>query len=112
MCIEIIKNIPGELMEAEITNFREYYDNKIITALIGIEADINNVDTIGRIIGEHKNVEEIFVVTGEYDLIIKVRFPDYVALEKFIVNNLNSIQGIRKSKTMMVLSIIKDMYMR
>jgi Lrp/AsnC family leucine-responsive transcriptional regulator len=105
-CIEV------GLMEAEITNFREYYDNKIITALIGVEADVNNVDNIGRIIGENKNVEEVFVVTGEYDLIIKVRFPDYIALEKFIVNNLNAIQGIRRSKTMMVLSIIKDIYMR
>ncbi len=99
-------------MEAEITNFKEYYDNRIVTALIGIEADINNVEKIGKLIGEKKNVEEVFIVTGDYDIIIKVRFPDYMSLEKFIVNELNSIEGIKKSKTMMVLSIIKDMYMR
>ncbi len=99
-------------MEGEITNFKEYYDNRIVTALIGIEADINNVEKIGKLIGENKNVEEVFIVTGDYDIIIKVRFPDYMSLEKFIVNELNSIQGIKKSKTMMVLSIIKDMYMR
>ena len=99
-------------MEVEITNFKEYYDNRIVTALIGIEADINNVEKIGKLIGEKKNVEEVFIVTGDYDIIIKVRFPDYMSLEKFIVNELNSIEGIKKSKTMMVLSIIKDMYMR
>lgn len=35
-------------MEAEITNFKEYYDNKIVTAMIGIEADINMVEDIGE----------------------------------------------------------------
>ncbi|MEM0139722.1 MAG: Lrp/AsnC ligand binding domain-containing protein [Ferroplasma sp.] len=99
-------------MEAEITNFREYYDNKIITAVIGIETDVNNVEAIGKAISENNNVEEIFVVTGEYDLLIKVRFPDYSTLERFIVSSLNSIPGVKKSKTMMVLSIIKDIYMR
>ncbi|KJE48951.1 MULTISPECIES: Lrp/AsnC ligand binding domain-containing protein [Acidiplasma] len=99
-------------MEAEITNFKEYYDNKIVTAMIGIEADINMVEDIGEKIAENKNVEEIMVVTGDYDLLIKVRFPDYQTLEKFIVRELNNIQGIKKSKTMMVLSIIKDVYMR
>ncbi len=103
---------PGELMEAEITNFKEYYDNRIVTALIGLEVDINKVEIIGKEIAKNKNVEETFIVTGEYDIIIKVRFPDYISLEKFIVNNLNSIEGMRKSKTMMVLSILKDIYMR
>ena len=103
---------PGELMEAEITNFKEYYDNRIVTALIGLEVDINRVETIGKAIAKNKNVEETFIVTGEYDIIIKVRFPDYISLEKFIVNNLNSIEGMKKSKTMMVLSILKDIYMR
>ncbi len=112
MCIDIIRSYPGELMEAEITNFKEYYDNKIVTAVIGIEADVNNVETIARNIGENSNVEEIFVVTGEYDILIKVRFPDYIALERFLVSGLNSIQGVKKTKTMMVLSIIKDVYMR
>ncbi len=85
-------------MEAEITNFKEYYDNKIVTAMIGIEADINMVEDIGEKIAENKNVEEIMVVTGDYDLLIKVRFPDYQTLEKFIVRELNNIQGIKNQK--------------
>ncbi|AAT42785.1 Lrp/AsnC family transcriptional regulator [Picrophilus oshimae] len=99
-------------MEAEISNLKDYYSNKIVTAIIGLEADINAVDDIGKEIATISNVEEVFVVTGDYDLIIKVRFPDFSSLEKFIVKDLNNIDGIKKSKTMMVLSIIKDIYMR
>ncbi|SMD31676.1 transcriptional regulator, AsnC family [Picrophilus oshimae DSM 9789] len=113
--IYVFKKHTGTLvyiMEAEISNLKDYYSNKIVTAIIGLEADINAVDDIGKEIATISNVEEVFVVTGDYDLIIKVRFPDFSSLEKFIVKDLNNIDGIKKSKTMMVLSIIKDIYMR
>ncbi|MEM0156076.1 MAG: Lrp/AsnC ligand binding domain-containing protein [Thermoplasmataceae archaeon] len=86
----------------------EYYKQKIVTAIIGIEADINSVDRIMKEVSNFNNVEDEYVVTGEYDIILKVRYPDYSGLQKFLVDNLGKIPGVKKTKTMMALSVVKE----
>ena len=87
----------------------KYYGNKIVTALIGIETDVNLVETIGRELAKENNVEDVLIVTGQFDIVIKVRFPDYEEFQRFVVNRLSRMNGIKESKTMMVLSIKKEM---
>lgn len=87
----------------------EYYTNKIVTALVGIEADVSRVEAIGSELAKENFTEDVFIVTGEYDLIVKVRFPNYEELQDFLVTKMSQITGIRGSKTMMVLTIKKDM---
>ncbi|AKA49114.1 AsnC family transcriptional regulator [uncultured archaeon] len=87
----------------------EYYTNKIVTALIGIEADVSRVEAIGGELAKENFTEDVFIVTGDYDIILKVRFPNYDGLQDFLVNKMSQISGIRGSKTMMVLTIKKDM---
>jgi|YelNatPaOPRAMG01_1025707.scaffolds.fasta_scaffold10300_7 DNA-binding Lrp family transcriptional regulator len=87
----------------------KYYGNKIVTALIGIETDVNLVETIGRELAKENNVEDVLIVTGQFDIVLKVRFPDYEEFQRFIVNRLSRMSGIKGSKTMMVLSIKKEM---
>lgn len=95
---------------AEITStIGKYYNDKIVTAVVGIETDVSRVDQIGKELAGENNVEDVFIVTGEYDILIKVRFPDYEALQKFLVGRLSKITGVKGSKTMMVVSIKKDM---
>ncbi len=98
------------MAEVEISKeLDEYYTNKIVTALVGIEADVSRVEAIGNDLAKESYTEDVFIVTGDYDLILKVRFPNYEELQKFLVNKLSQITGIRGSKTMMVLTIKKDM---
>ncbi len=87
----------------------EYYTNKIVTALIGIEADVSRVEAIGSELAKENFTEDVFIVTGDYDIILKVRFPNYEELQSFLVSKMSQITGIRGSKTMMVLTIKKDM---
>lgn len=86
----------------------EYYKQKIVTAVIGVEADINSVETIVKEVSKFNNVEDEYVVTGEYDIMLKVRFPDYSGLQKFLVEGLGKINGVKKTKTMMALSVVKE----
>lgn len=98
------------MAEVEISKeLDEYYTNKIVTALVGIEADVSRVEAIGNDLAKENYTEDVFIVTGEYDLVVKVRFPNYEELQSFLVGRLSKITGIRGSKTMMVLTIKKDM---
>lgn len=87
---------------------KKYYKDKIVTAVIGIETDVNKVEAVARGLVGHSNVEDTFIVTGDYDVILKVRFPEFWTLQEFLVDELSKIPGVRSIKTMMVLSTIKD----
>lgn len=90
----------------------KYYGARIVTALVGIETDVNKVEAVANAIVKFQNVEDIFVVTGDYDIVLKVRFPDYEVFQDFLVNDLGRIDGIKRTRTMMVLTIKKEMGQR
>ncbi|MCL4323018.1 MAG: Lrp/AsnC ligand binding domain-containing protein [Candidatus Thermoplasmatota archaeon] len=84
------------------------FDRKIVTALVGVRVEINRVENIAAEMVSEPHVEDVFVVTGEFDIIVKVRFPDYNEFQKYILNKLSKISGVRNAKTMMVVSIKKE----
>lgn len=87
----------------------KYYGERIVTALIGIESDVNKVDKVASAVTKFSNVEDVFVITGDYDILLKVRFPHYDDFQNFLVMDLGKLDGVRRIKTMMVLSIKKEM---
>ena len=88
--------------------FDKYYDKKIVTALIGLEVDVTEIDAVINNISKDSNVEDAYVVTGDFDIIIKVRFPDYQELQKYLMTEISKLKGVKDSKTMMVISIKKE----
>ncbi len=50
------------------------------------------------------DVEEVSVLTGGADLLVKVRSADLDGLNDFIVRKLRNVQGVDKTQTMIVLS--------
>lgn len=50
--------------------------------------------------------EEVFIVTGGTDVVIKIRTTDVEELNTFIVDKLRTVEGIDKTQTMIVLNEI------
>ena len=50
----------------------------------------------------YKEVEEVAVIYGEYDAIIKVKTEDMKALDGFIIHKLRSIPNIFLTATMLI----------
>ncbi|MCL4332626.1 MAG: Lrp/AsnC ligand binding domain-containing protein [Candidatus Thermoplasmatota archaeon] len=96
----------------ELTEISEtlgkFYKDKIVTAIIGVETEVKKVESLAKSLCGHNNVEDIYIVTGEFDILIKVRFVDFFSLNEFLVVELSKMPGIKSSKTMMVLSTVKD----
>jgi DNA-binding Lrp family transcriptional regulator len=84
------------------------FDRKIVTAMVGLRVEINRVEAIASEVVSESHVEDVFVVTGDFDIILKVRFPDYPEFQKYILTKLSKIAGVKDSKTMMVVSIKKE----
>ena len=53
-------------------------------------------------------VLECHHVTGEFSLLLKVRVRDMVGLQHLLLRQLNVHEGVRQTRTVMVLSTIKE----
>jgi DNA-binding Lrp family transcriptional regulator len=95
-------------MEDTDTIMSEYYGKHIVTALIGITCDTSEIENVSKALVEYNNVEDVFLTTGDYDIIVKVKFPEYSNLKEFILNELSKLKGITKTETMLVVSTYKE----
>ena len=64
---------------------------------------VNQTD-IAKTVKALSEVEDVSIVTGEIDLIVKVAVEDVDALNDFIINKLRDIEGIEKTVSCVVLS--------
>lgn len=74
-----------------------------IIAYILIKASDIDQNKIMESLIEHEEVEEVAIVTGENDLIVRTRIKSMDELNKFILNNLRKIPGIASSVSMLSL---------
>ena len=82
--------------------------SNIITALIGLKVDTPHIDSIARVLRDSPNVEDLFLVTGDFDLIIKVKFLNYRDLKEFILEKVGKLEGIQDTSTMVVVTSYKE----
>jgi len=50
-----------------------------------------------------ENVEEAYIITGEYDILLKVISKDIEELSTFILDVLRNVKGVKETVTMIVL---------
>ena len=53
-------------------------------------------------------VQECHHITGEFSLLLKVRVHDMEALQHVLLRQLNALEGVRQTRTVMVLSTLKE----
>jgi len=53
-------------------------------------------------------VQEVHIITGDWDLLIKVKEKDVGAIGKFVVDKLRMVEGIEKTLTCMVFETEKE----
>lgn len=51
----------------------------------------------------HEFVDEVSIVTGTNDIIIKIRTPDMLQLNEFVTTFLRNIEGIERTQTSVIL---------
>jgi len=85
-----------------------YYRNDAVPAIITLEVDTKEADKIAEKVSGHQVVEDVFLVTGDTDIIAKVKFQSYDQLKKFLINSISSIDGVKDIKTLMVVTTFKE----
>jgi len=62
------------------------------------------IDAISRL----DEVQECHHITGEFSLLLKVRARDIESLQRILLQRLNSMDGVRQTRTVIVLSTSKE----
>ncbi len=86
----------------------EYYGEHIVTALIGINCDTAKIEEVSKALVDYNNVEDVFLTTGDFDIMVKVKFPEYSNLKEFILEKISKLEGVNKTETMLVVNTYKE----
>lgn len=99
-------------MSGEKTDYEKvitrYYGDDAVKSIIQLKVETKEADTVAEKIAQLPEIEDLFLVTGDTDLIAKAGFENYAALKNFIVERLSKIDGVRDTKTLMVVSTFKE----
>jgi Lrp/AsnC family transcriptional regulator, leucine-responsive regulatory protein len=64
--------------------------------------------TVAEEIARFAEVQEVHIITGDWDLLVKLRAASVDAIGKFVVDKLRLISGLEKSLTCMVFETVKE----
>jgi DNA-binding Lrp family transcriptional regulator len=59
-------------------------------------------------IAKFSEVQEVYIITGDWDLLIKLRAENVDAIGKFVIDKLRLVRGIEKTLTCMVFETCKE----
>ncbi len=85
-----------------------YYGDETVTALITLKVDTQSVEALALKLSKHIDVEDVFLVTGDIDIILKAHFKNYDACNEFVLNSVRALEGVKDSKTLMVVTAFKE----
>lgn len=85
-----------------------YYGNDSVTAIVQLKVDTKEADTIALTVAKHEAVFDVYMVTGDADIVVKAKFKNYSNVKKFLVDSLGAIKGVKELKTMMVVTAFKE----
>ncbi len=85
-----------------------YYGDDAVRSMIGVKVETNRVDEIAEKISEFPQVLDLFLITGDFDMLLKAVFRDYPSFRDFVTNTLPSIEGIKETNTFMVVTVYKE----
>jgi DNA-binding Lrp family transcriptional regulator len=95
-------------MEGYDEMMSNYYGDEQVKSLITMRVDTKLAEEIALSISEFDCIEDVFMVTGDIDIIAKSKFNTYKEMKEFIVSELGKINGIKNTSTMMVVSTFKE----
>ncbi|MEM0128556.1 MAG: Lrp/AsnC family transcriptional regulator [Thermoplasmata archaeon] len=88
--------------------FTKVWGDDHVVALIALKVETSEADAVAGEVAKFVEVEDVYLVTGDTDIFLKVRFPHYDELKEFVLHRLPGVRGIRETKTLLVVTAYKE----
>ncbi|MEF8873827.1 MAG: Lrp/AsnC ligand binding domain-containing protein [Candidatus Thermoplasmatota archaeon] len=98
-------NVENKEYEEIISN---YYEGRGVSSLISLEIDPQRSDKVAKRLADSHNVEDVLLVTGDVDMIVKARFKNYDHMKSFLTEEASSLEGVEDVSSMMIITTYKE----
>jgi len=106
----------NRLLSDEIINIRAVsFPEKLgflAPAYIGLDVDRTTIETVAEKLCSYPMVEDVVILTGPYDILIRVAFESTADLYEFVMHELSNLEGIKDSHSFVVLKSLKHSDLR
>ncbi|MEM3832326.1 MAG: Lrp/AsnC ligand binding domain-containing protein [Thermoprotei archaeon] len=75
----------------------------MVEAFVFVSVEPGKIDRVGMDIKRFPNVMEVFAVTGEYDIVVRVEAKDFAELSRIIREYIPSVSGVIKTSTSVII---------
>ncbi len=99
---------PNDITSEYEKDVSQYYGDDKVTAIITLRVDAKEVDQVARQICEDSGVRDVYLVTGDTDLVVKATFRNYQEFKEFVVGKVGNIKGVIDTSTGMVVTKYKE----
>ncbi len=113
--ITVYNRIQRMVKEGVIKKFTALLNYKVLDLpvvafiLISFSPDFKiSQRTLAKSISVMKNVEEVHIIAGEWDLLVKVRGRTVEDIGNFVVDELRNVEGVEKTLTNVVFETVLD----
>lgn len=72
----------------------------MITTIVLIQADPKRIPETARALAGIDGVQEVYSVSGEWDLVVIVRVPDYEQIAEVVTERFPHVAGIVRTQTL------------
>jgi DNA-binding Lrp family transcriptional regulator len=79
-----------------------------VIVIITIKVDTKDAEQVCEGVSLLNPAMDVFLVTGDTDIVVKAKFRNYTQLKRFLVEDLSSIKGVKDTKTLMVVATFKE----
>jgi DNA-binding Lrp family transcriptional regulator len=73
----------------------KYYGSDVLV-MMSLKIDTSKAEQISSALAGIEAIEEIYLVTGDIDIIAKARFKDYSDMRDLIIHQIGSIAGVKE----------------
>jgi DNA-binding Lrp family transcriptional regulator len=99
---------PDRISNEYEKDISQYYGDDNVTAIITLRVDTKEVDNVARTICKNPAVKDVYLVTGDTDLVMKATFKNYSQFKEFVVGTVGNIKGVIDTSTGMVVTKYKE----
>lgn len=79
----------------------------MITAVVLFKAEQGKIPFLANQLGAVDEVVEVLSITGEYDILAKIRVKEYETLSEVVTEKMQNMEGVLSTKTMMAFKTYK-----
>lgn len=74
----------------------------VVKAFVLVQAQLGRSKSVARAIARVRGVKMVHAVTGVYDVIAYLEMPDMVTLSELVIKKVQSVKGVERTHTAVV----------